>query len=221
MIWMMEARDEKAMDDAEEGIMERAREAAIKPPVAPEPVNPAPAPASPETPANPEDVEAEQTVSFSPCGMWVHYPPQVVVVQSADFPADFLTQWEEMCPPAWTLAGRLREKKTWPPTSSSMDTEGKIDAGLGLLIALQWFLMGAFPLVRNPSWRRWWSEPGSFLTVCAVSAGLLALIPVVDSGARLLGLPAMFAWLWWFGLLVWTLIRGAWRVVVRRLVAAG
>ncbi|MGA9668662.1 MAG: hypothetical protein WBQ94_05595 [Terracidiphilus sp.] len=218
MVLMIEARDEKAMRDAEERIMERAVEAAIKPPEAPK-LAPDPANSEPPAPASPEQVE--QAVSFSPCGMWVHYVPQVVVVQSADLPADFLAQWEEFCPPAWTLAGRLRRITMWPPTSSSMATQRKIDAGLGLLIALQWFLLGAFPLVRNPTWRRWWGEPGSFITVCAVLAGLLALIPAVDTIARLPALLAMLAWFCWVGLLMWVLLCGTWRLVVRKPAATG
>jgi len=216
MILLMEVRDERAMADAEEGIMERAVEAAIQPPEAPRLVIPAPSPAPPETQASPENPEAEQTVSFIPCGMWVHYPPQVVVVQGADLPAYLLSEWNEICPPAWSLAGRLGKTSQWPPTSTSMATQRRIDAGFALMIAMQWFLLGAFPLVRNPSWRRWWGEPGTFITVCAVPACLLALIPGVDVLARLFALPATLAWFWWCGLPVWMLICGAWRTVVRK-----
>ncbi|MGA2850301.1 MAG: hypothetical protein ABSE46_15000 [Terracidiphilus sp.] len=102
-----------------------------------------------------------------------------------------------------------------------MAAQRRIDAGFGFLIALQWFLLGAFPLVRHPHWRRWWGEPGTFITVCAVLGGLLALIPGVDTIARLPALVAMLAWFWWLGLLAWTLVRAAWRLVVRRPAAAG
>jgi hypothetical protein len=212
MIWIMEARDQKAMRDEDENSAEAAREAAAKPP---EPVKPVPAPASSE--------QGEETVTFSPnsCGMWVDYPLQVVVVQGADMPALALAGWEMDCPPGWSIAGRLRGNMKWPPTPSWMATQRRIDEGLGFLIALQWFLIGAFPLVRIPSWRKWWGEPGTFITLCAVLAGLLALFPAVEGAARPPALLGMLAWYWWFGLLVWTLIRGAWRVVVRRLVAAG
>lgn len=217
MVLMMEARDEQAMRDVDERVMKDAVEAAIKPPEPPpEPVKPLPAP-----PVNPENTDEGETVIFSPCGMWVHYVPQVVVVQSADLPADYLTQWEEFCPPGWTLAGRLGKMTTWSPTSSSITTQRKIDAGLSLLIALQWFVLGAFPLVRNPSWRKWWREPGSFITVCAVPAGFFALMHPVEGLARFFTLPAMLAWFWWFGLLVWRILSFAWRMVVRRPAAAG
>jgi len=216
MVLMMEARDERAMRDAEEGIMERAVEAAIKPPAAPEPVNPAPVPA-----LKPENTDEGEAVIFSPCGMWVHYVPQVVVVQGTEMPADLLAGWEDVCPPGWTLAGKLHRIMTWQPTSSSMATQRKIDAGLGLMIVIQWFLLGAFPLVRNPSWRRWWGEPGSFITVCAVLAGFLALIHPVEGAARLPASLAMLVWFLWFGLLVWRILSFAWRSVVRRPATAG
>jgi hypothetical protein len=213
MILMMEARDEKAMREVDEGVMKRAVEAAIKPP---KPVYPAPAPASPE------DAEAEQTVSFrmNPCTMAFHYPPQVDFFSGVDMPAFFLAGWGDECPPAWTLAERLRGVMTWPPTASSMAAQRGVDACFVFLIALQWILMGAFPLVRNPRWRRWWGEPGTFITVCAVIGGLLMLIYPNTGAARLFALPAMLAWFWWFGLLAWRPLSGTWRLVLRKQTAA-
>ena len=60
--------------------------------------------------------------------------------------------------------------------------------------------MGGFPLVRT---RKWWADPGSFITARAVLAGAIALIPVIDGFARLPALIAMLTMLWWLGLLVW------------------
>ena len=91
-----------------------------------------------------------------------------------------------------------------------METQRKIDAGLCLFIAIQWFFMGGFPLVQT---RKWWADPGSFITACAVLAGAIALIPVVDDIARLPALLAMLAWLWWFGLLVWKTLQFGWRMI--------
>src|SRR5271157_5633972 len=80
MILMMEARDQKYALTQEE-IMARAA------PRPPEPPTPKPAPANPE--------QAAETVTFDPCGMWVHvhYPVQVVVVQAADMPSLVLAGW--------------------------------------------------------------------------------------------------------------------------------
>jgi hypothetical protein len=91
-----------------------------------------------------------------------------------------------------------------------METQRKIDAGLCLFIAMQWFLMGGFPLVRT---QKWWADPGAFITTCAVLAGSIALIPVVDGIARLPALLAMLAWLWWFGLLIWKTLQFGWRMI--------
>ena len=124
-------------------------------------------------------------------------------------PSVALAGWEEICPSDWSLAGRLRGKMTWPPTPLWMETQRKIDAGLFLFIAMQWFLMGGFPLLRT---QKWWAEPGAFITACGVLAGAFALFPVVDGFARLPALIAMLAFLWWFGLLVWKAIQFGWRM---------
>jgi hypothetical protein len=90
-----------------------------------------------------------------------------------------------------------------------METQRKIDAGLCVFIAVQWFLMGAFPLVRT---RKWWADPGAFITACAALAGAIALIPKVGDFARLPVSIAMLAWLWWFVLLVWKTLQFGWRM---------
>jgi hypothetical protein len=201
IILMMEARDQKYALTQEEIMAKSARLDAPRPP---EPPTPEPHQTSPE--------QAEETVGFlfDPCAVWgVHYPVQVVVVQAADMPSFALAGWEDICPPHWSLAGRLRGKMTWPPSPLWMETQRKIDAGLCLFIAIQWFLMGGFPLVRT---QKWWVDPGSFITACAVLAGALALIPVVDDFARLPASIAMLAWLWWFGLLAWKTLQFGWRM---------
>jgi hypothetical protein len=198
MILMMEARDQKYALTSEEIMAKTTRESVPKPP---EPPTPEPHKASPE--------QAEEAISFDICGGLVNYPVQVVVVQAVDMPSVALAGWENICPPHWSFAGRLREKPTWPPTPLWMERQRTIDAGLCLFIAMQWFLMGGFPLVRTQKWR---ADPGSFITACAVLAGAIALIPIVDGFAKLPALIAMLAWLWWFGLLVWRTLQFGWRM---------
>jgi hypothetical protein len=94
-----------------------------------------------------------------------------------------------------------------------MERQQKIDAGLCLFIFMQWFLVGGFPLVRS---QKWWADPGAFITACAVLAGAIALIPVVDGFAKLPALIAMLAYLWWFGLLVWKTLQFGWRMTTAR-----
>ena len=198
MILMMEASDQKNALTQQEFMAKIAREDAPRPPESPTPDSHH---VSPE--------QAEETVSFelNPCTMWVHYPVQVVVVQAADMPSFALAGWENVCPPHWSLAGRLGGKIIWPPMPLWMETQRKIDAGLCLFIAIQWFLMGGFPLGRT---QKWWADPGSFITACAVLAGAIALIPVVDGLARLPALIAMLAYLWWLGLLIWRTLQFGW-----------
>jgi hypothetical protein len=202
MILMMEARDQEYALTAE-GIM--AKSAIQAAPMPPETQTPKPAQANGE--------QVEETVTIDPCGMWVHYPAQVVVVQAVDMPSLALAGWEDLCPPHWSLAGRLRGRMTWPPTPLWMETQREIDAGLCLFIAIQWFLVGGFPLART---QKWWADPGSFITACAALAGVIALIPVVDGFARLPASIAMLAWLWWFGLLIWRTLQLGWRMTTPR-----
>jgi len=201
MILMMEARDQEYALTQEEIMAKAAMKDAPRPPGPP---TPEPSKVGPE--------QTEETVSFDPCTMWGgHYPLQVVVVRATEIPSAVLAGWNDDCPPNWSLAGRLRGKMTWPPTPLWMATQRKIDAGLCLLIAMQWFLMGGFPLVQT---HKWWADPGAFITACAVVAGAIALVPVIDDFARLPAGIAMLAFLWWFCLLVWKTVHFGWRMAV-------
>ena len=204
MILMMEARDQKYALTQEEIMAKTARVDTPRPPELPT--------LEPHM-ASSKQAEEEQAVGFDPCAMWGHYPVQVVVLQAANMPSVALAGWEEVCPPQWSLAGRLHGKSSWPPTPLWMETQREIDAGLCLFIAVQWFLLGGFPLART---QKWWADPGSFITVCAVLAGAITLIPVVGGSASLPALFAMLAWLWWFGLLVWKTLQFGWRITTAR-----
>jgi hypothetical protein len=200
MILMMEARDQKYALTQEEIMAKTARVDTPRPAESPTPESQL---ASSEP--------AEENVGFEPCSIWAGYPVpvQVALLQAVDMPSVALAGWEDVCPSHWSLAGSLRERTTWPPTPLWIETQREIDAGLCLLIAIQWFLLGGFPLVRTG---KWWADPGAFITACAVLAGAIALIPVFGVFARLPALFAMLAWLWWFGLLVWKALQFGWRM---------
>jgi hypothetical protein len=68
--------------------------------------------------------------------------------------------------------------------------------------------MGAFPLARS---RRWWADPGAFITACAVLAGAIALIPAIDGIARLPALIALLTWILWFGFLIGKALQFLWK----------
>jgi len=154
----------------------------------------------------------EPTLDFSCEGLWIWIPPRVRVVWYSNLPAYILAEWRSPCPQSWALAKAIGAREGGFSHQSEVETA----IGLCILIPLQWFLVGAYPLVRTPSWRKWWTEPGLFITVCAVSAGLLAMIPAVDGIALLFAYPAILGWFWWFGLLVWKSVRASRRLVLRK-----
>lgn len=89
-----------------------------------------------------------------------------------------------------------------------------VDTTFLILIPIQWFLMGAFPLVRP---KQWFLEPGMFITFCAAIGAFLALFPSLESLPELPAALAGIMWLLWFGWLLWKTIRLAWRSAVRLL----
>jgi hypothetical protein len=145
-----------------------------------------------------------ETVTFDPCHMWVHYPPQATIVRLANFPAFVVTGWRMEYPPRWSLAGMLHADSAFAPTPSSVVAQRRADLGLILLICLQWFLVGSLPVIRPT---QWWREPGIVITVGAILSGLLVMIPNSEYDSLATGpvLLGWFAWLWWLGLLIWNL----------------
>jgi hypothetical protein len=160
--------------------------------------------------------QEEPGFSIDPCnGGFVCYgpAPQYYVVYFANIPATAISGWDKPCPASWSLAslmnagfGRYTRKG-----------EAGVVVSLCLLIFLQWFLIGSSPLIRP--WQWWW-EPGAFITLCAVVAFVLVLIPGLGALSRLPMLFALPAWVFWFCLLVWKGLRLGWRVVARRVARA-
>jgi len=158
-------------------------------------------------------VQEGETVTFDPCHMWVHYGVQEEVVRMANMPAAALTGWRLVCPADWTLSALLKRSGIWRMTThAEFAAQRRIDVVLCLLIVLQWFLVGGFPL-RRP--RRWWGEPGAFITACFVIASLISVVKPIGDLARFPALGAAFGWFWWFGLLVWIIVRFEWRSAIR------
>ncbi len=145
-------------------------------------------------------VQEDQTVSFSPCGLWGHILPQVSAVQLGNLPAFVLSQWREACPPRWSIASMLGVQVAGLSSPDNVKAMRRVDVALCLMIAIQWFLIGGFPLIRS---ERWWGEPAAFITANTFIAAWIAIIPVVDGLARLPALIAFGGWLWWFGVLLW------------------
>ena len=135
-------------------------------------------------------------------------PPGEIVVGAANMPAVLLVGWHEPCaqPSALDRAVENRYGRT-------RRAEVLILTIQCAALVVWWLLVGGFPLVRP---RRWWLEPGAFITACTLPATVVSLLipaalglrfPIVEGAAMVPAVVAMLAWLWWFGLLIWRTIR--------------
>lgn len=159
-----------------------------------------------ESPTRPRlvRVQEDQAVGFDPCEIWANYPPQQELVVSGNIPVEFLAQWQIECPPAWSIEGRIVGTRSIRLTHAGLVLRRRADLAFLALIAVEWLLIGAFPLRQAA---RFYGEPGSFITACTLLGSALALIRPIDALARLPALCAAFGWLWWIGLLLWILLR--------------
>jgi hypothetical protein len=126
--------------------------------------------------------------------MWYHTSLQQRIIVLGELPAAAVSGWREPCPPAWSLAGLVG--LSWLNRDSR---RREVESSIGLcgLIALQWILVGGFPLIHP---RKWFWEPGALITICTCT-GIFALF-------------APFLWLFWLVLLVRRLLQGGYRGVV-------
>jgi hypothetical protein len=206
LILSLEAKDAEALRLREQANVEADREAAARTQM------PTPTPSYADS-AQPNSGEMFR-FDPDPCSMMVHYPAQVTVEVSAAYPAVAVTGWRMYCAASWSLSKRLGSEPFWLPTTADEAAADrarrKVDKWFVVVLVLQWFLIGGFPLLRP---KAWWAEPGAFITVCTVIGGAFALIPALYGLALLAALVALVAWFWWFGLLVWRLTQGAWRLI--------
>jgi hypothetical protein len=136
--------------------------------------------------------------AFNPCFMTDRFSIEEEVVLAANLPAFALSGWRNACPPVTPAAQRTS------------------DAILLLLIGIQWFLLGAFPM-HGP---RGWREPGMFITVCSALSMFLLLIGPLRQLAQLSGMIALLTWFCW---MLWFLQRAvlrAWRLAARSLASS-
>jgi hypothetical protein len=162
----------------------------------------------------PATAEEVMEANFYPCdeGGIIDRPeaPREVLAGAANMPAAMLVGWHEPCaqPTALDTVVERRYGRT-------RRAELVILAVQCTVYAAWWLLVGGYPLVRP---RRWWLEPGGFITACTIPAALASLLipdafasrhPVVAMTAMVPAMVAMLAWLWWFGLLIWKTSRFA------------
>jgi hypothetical protein len=179
-------------------------------------VSPAAQPSKSASGATSTDDE-EATVALDPCTMIFDYSTRYLVEESLEPFAVALSGWHRVCPPRWSLAGRLKINYDWLQSPSTIPSRRMVGLGFGVLVGVQWIFFGGLPLIRP---KRWWAEPGAFITCCSVASFGIVLYPPIEELARLPVLLAAVAWLWWFGLLLWTVARISWRRMTCRRVAA-
>src|SRR5215469_2946442 len=210
LILSLEASDARMLQIREEANAEATRESAVSPSQSAQPNS------------DQQGSLAGETVAFDldPCSMTTRYPAQALVEQSATFPTLFFTGWRVYCAPDWSMAGRMNAGRWRGPTISdeaaANSAKRQADLAFVLVVAFQWFLVGSFPLIRL---KAWWREPGAFITACTVIGGILALVKLTGNFASLLPVIVYFAWLSWFGLVAWKLLRSGWRLIARKAVA--
>jgi hypothetical protein len=144
--------------------------------------------------------QEESSTTFNPCadnGFWDgEISPQEWVSEMANLPVALLTGWHEPCKSPGFLDSKVEGFLNPMVRMRFHRTQGSeilILVILCALVAVEWLLVGGFPLIRP---RRWWLEPGAFITVCTLVGAALATIPHV---AHLSMIPAMIsgcAWFW-------------------------
>jgi hypothetical protein len=117
-------------------------------------------------------VQEEQTVNFNPCELWGRTPPQAAVVQTGNLPVFVISQWRVECPSKWSIARMLGVSDAGLLSYANFEATRRVDVALCVLIAVQWSLIGSFPLARA---RRWWAEPGACITTCTAIGSAIAL----------------------------------------------
>ena len=157
-------------------------------------------------------VQEDQAVGFDPCRMWTNYRPQQQLVAFGNIPAEFLAEWGMECPPAWSVEGRIVGTRSIPMTRDGLVLRRRADLAFLVLIAVEWLLIGAFPLRQAA---RFYGEPGSFITACTLLGSALALIHPIDSLARIPAICAAFGWVWWLGVLLWIVLRFSSRAMLK------
>jgi hypothetical protein len=140
-------------------------------------------------------------------------PYPVRIIEMTNLPASFVDGWRMECPPRWTLSGMILGAGWQRPSVTSIARQRRCDFGLCVLIAIQWLLIGSFPLTRPGHWFR---EPGAMITACMVLVAPLAIVPRLDVLSGLPAVVAAFAWLYRFGLLIRTILSAGWRLALRK-----
>jgi hypothetical protein len=147
-----------------------------------------------------------------------------------NLPVALITGWHLPCSIPSRLDTLIQARYGF--TQKAERVTGWIISALALVL---WFIVGGFPMVRRRH-RRWYTEPGIFMTLCTLVAMLLLAIgwsisrippsykpsvtdfiaQVADVVTSVAALPMLFVgagWVWWVGLFFYT----SWKAVRRRI----
>jgi len=151
--------------------------------------------------------EAEE-LSFFPCdegGGWCGpTPPQAEIAGIANLPVALLSDWHIPCTVGTGSLDSVVEKHYARTRKAEVIIWAILFGGVVVL----WIFVGGLPLIRP---RRWWQEPGVFITICTLTATLLFPVPGIGILYRIPLLFAAFAWLYWLLLLIWKTLLFLWR----------
>ena len=168
-----------------------------------------PAPASHPLERGPDDTSFD--LDF--CHMTDLYSPREEILLIANWPAGLVTDWRNPCPSLWSISGMMISTTWQRPTPASLAKQRYVDLIFLLLIGIQWLFIGGFPL---RSQLGLWRDPATLVTLFTVASAALSLIPGIESLATFPSLFAAIAWLWWFVLLAWKLLRSVWNWIADR-----
>ncbi len=152
------------------------------------------------------------------------------ILEIDNLPIALITGWHLPCSPPSRLD---RQIQVWYGfTQESESVTGRVIAILALVL---WFVVGGFPMIRRRH-RRWYTEPGLFMTLSTLLAVLLLGIGwsishidsdlatnISDGVIRIAVFPMLFVaigWIWWVGLFFYTRWKMTRRWLNRRAVAA-
>jgi hypothetical protein len=163
-----------------------------------------PAQKPPIAPTPSSNSATDNAPDFSICGMTDQTSPRERIIAFANLPAAFFTGWRMPCPPSWTVSGMLIGTSWEHPTPTGLAKQRTVDAILILLVAIQWLLIGGFPLRPYEKLIR---DPATLITACTAAAAIVSFVPPIDFLVNLFVLIAAVTWLYWLALLAWKLLR--------------
>jgi hypothetical protein len=147
-----------------------------------------------------------------------------------NLPVALITGWHLPCSIPSRLDRPIQERYGF--TQKAERVTGWLISAMALVL---WFIVGGFPMIRRRH-RRWYTEPGLFMTICTLVSMLLLgigwsfslILPhlsakmgevvsdVPDVVTQVAALPMLFVaagWVWWVGLFFYT----RWKAMRRRL----